>query len=207
MMTLDRLHSEAIYGARIWVAKIGDPMGEATGTPATRPTVSDSAYPEEPESYANPGDWLPYGRIKTAEIKTDYKTADIEGVVDDGTYEMEEMRLATKRKISSSTNDITPEAWQLTFGLRQAADGTAEQRPFASGSDTLEVWLCLELTDAYRAETGLARVIVRGKLCLTNPLSAKSDPAQADYELTVVRNALETYVSAPGAGDGGDSED
>ena len=61
------------------------------------------------------------------------------------------------------------------------------------------MWACYELTDAYRTQTGIARILVRGALSLQNPLEAKSDPAQADYELSVKPNALAMFVAGSAA--------
>lgn len=189
MAILDRVQAEMILGARVWMVRLGSP---ADGSSANR--VSDTVLPELPESYATPGVWTSLGKIRTAKPQTDYKTADVEGVDDSGAYKVTELKLATKRKLQFSTNDITPEAFELTFGLTQAISGAGEQAVFASGSDSIECWLVLELTDAYRTETNLARITLRGKLSLQNPLEAKSDPAQADYELSVQPNALASFL-------------
>ncbi len=188
-MNIDRMNAEMIAGARIWICKLGTQTGGSSSN-----TVSNSVLPELPESYAVPGDWLSLGKIKTMTPQTDYKTADVEGVDDSGAYKVTELKLATKRKINFTTNDITPEAWQLTFGLTQDITATAEQDVFASGNDSLEVWLVLEVTDAYRTETNLRRAVLRGKLSLQNPLEAKSDPAEAAYTLSVQANALASFV-------------
>ena len=118
---------------------------------------------------------------------------------DTGAYKVSEMKLVQKRKIQFTTNDITPEAMQMTFGLTSAIVEGEEQAVFASGNDSLEVWACYEMTDAYRAQTGIARILVRGTLSLQNPLEAKSDPAQADYELSVKPNALAMFVAGVAA--------
>ena len=188
MAILDRIHAEMILGARVWIVRIGAPAD------AQANAVSNTVLPEPPDSYANPGVWTCLGKIRTAKPQTDYKTADVEGVDDTGAYKVTELKLATKRKLQFSTNDITPEAFQLTFGLTQPISDGGEQAVFASGNDSIECWLVLELTDAYRTETNLARITLRGKLSLQNPLEAKSDPAQADYELSVQPNALATFL-------------
>ena len=195
-MNLDRLDAATILGARVWIVTIGQTI---TGGSGENNTVSDAVIPELPESYANPGDWLTLGKVRTAKPQTDYKTADVEGVDDTGAYKVTEMKLAQKRKLQFSTNDITPEAFQMTFGLTSAIVEGEEQAVFASGNDSLEVWACYELTDAYRAQTGIARILVRGTLSLQNPLEAKSDPAQADYELSVKPNALAMFVAGVAA--------
>ena len=195
-MNLDRLDAATILGARVWIVTIGQTI---TGGSGENNTVSDAVIPELPESYANPGDWLTLGKVRTAKPQTDYKTADVEGVDDTGAYKVTEMKLAQKRKLQFSTNDITPEAFQMTFGLTSAIVDGEEQAVFASGNDSLEVWACYELTDAYRTQTGIARILVRGVLSLQNPLEAKSDPAQADYELSVKPNALAMYVAGTDA--------
>lgn len=191
-MNLDRLDASMILGARVWIVQIGQSISGGSGETNK---VSDTLVPDLPESYATPGDWIPYGKIRTAKPKTDYKTADVEGVDDTGAYKVTELKIAQKRKLQFSTNDITPEAFQMTFGLTSAIVDGEEQAVFASGNDSLEVWACFELTDAYRAETGIARVLVRGALSLQNPLEAKSDPAQADYELSVKPSALAMFVA------------
>lgn len=193
MKVFDRLNGAMILGARVWIALIGTEV--ASG--GTSNTVSDTAMPEAPVSYAEPNGWVPLGKIRTAKPQTDYKSADVEGVDDSGAYKVTELKLATKRKLQFATNDIAPEAFRMTFGLLEEMSET-EQAVFASGNDSLEVWLCLELTDAYRNELGIARMFLRGKLSLQNPLEAKSDPAQADYELSIQPNTLNTF-EVPGA--------
>lgn len=195
-MNLDRLDAATILGARVWIVTIGQTI---TGGSGENNAVSDAVIPELPESYANPGDWLTLGKVRTAKPQTDYKTADVEGVDDTGAYKVTEMKLAQKRKLQFSTNDITPEAFQMTFGLTSAIVDGEEQAVFASGNDSLEVWACYELTDAYRTQTGIARILVRGVLSLQNPLEAKSDPAQADYELSVKPNPLAMFVAGTDA--------
>lgn len=190
-MNLDRLNAAMILGARAWIVRIGQTI---TGNDPTN-KVNDTTLPELPESYANPGDWICLGKIRTAKPQTDYKTADVEGVDDTGAYKVTELKLATKHKLLFATNDITPEAFEMTFGLTAPIEDGVEQAVFASGSDSLEVWAVFEFTDAYRAETGLARILVRGVLSLQNPLEAKSDPAEAAYELSIQPNPLATFVS------------
>ena len=195
-MNIDRLDAATILGARVWIVTIGQTI---TGGSGENNKVSDAVIPELPESYANPGDWLTLGKVRTAKPQTDYKSADVEGVDDTGAYKVTELKLAQKRKLQFSTNDITPEAMQMTFGLTSAIVEGEEQAVFASGNDSLEVWACYEMTDAYRAQTGIARILVRGTLSLQNPLEAKSDPAQADYELSVKPNALAMFVAGVAA--------
>lgn len=195
-MNLDRLDAATILGARLWIVTIGQTI---TGGSGENNKVSDTVLPELPESYADAGDWQPLGKIRTAKPQTDYKQADVEGVDDTGAYKVTEMKLAQKRKLQFTTNDVTPEAFQMTFGLTSAIVEGEEQAVFASGNDSLEVWACYELTDAYRTQTGIARILVRGTLSLQNPLEAKSDPAQADYELSVKPNALAMFVAGVAA--------
>ena len=195
-MKTDRLNSAMFLGARAWIVKVGSTVSDSGGASNT---VSDTVLPEAPVSYAEPGVWLPLGKIRTAKPQTDYKSADVEGVDDTGAYKVTELKLATKRKLQFSTNDITPEAFQMTYGLLNELTDGEEQAVFASGSDSIDVWMCFELTDAYRTETGLARMFLRGKLSLQNPLEAKSDPAQADYELSIQPNALNVFVANPTA--------
>ncbi len=189
MANIDRMSAEMIAGARVWICKVGATFGASPTN-----TVSNTVLPELPESYAVPGDWLTLGKIRTLTPQTDYKNSDVEGVDDTGAYKTTELKLATKRKVNFTTNDIAPEAWQMTFGLAEEITSAGEQAVFASGNDSLEVWLVVEITDAYRTATNLCRAVMRGKLSLTNPLAAKSDPAEAAYQLAVQPNALATFV-------------
>lgn len=115
-MNLDRLDAATILGARVWIVTIGQTI---TGGSGENNKVSDTVLPELPESYANAGDWLPLGKVRTAKPQTDYKTADVEGVDDTGAYKVTELKLAQKRKLQFGTNDITPEAFRMTFGLTE----------------------------------------------------------------------------------------
>ncbi len=190
-MKLDRIDAPMILGARVWFCRLGATI---TGADNVTATVGNTVLPELPDSYATPGAWTCLGKVRTAKPQTDYKSADVEGVDDTGAYKITELKLATKRRLQFTTNDIAPEAFEMTFGLASPITAGGGQAVFASGNDTIECWLVLELTDAYRTETNLARVVLRGKLTLQNPLEAKSDPAQADYVLSVVPNALATFI-------------
>lgn len=187
-MALDRQDNALILGSRVYIAVIGQ-----KGTTSKQP-IDDVSIPEDPTSYKEPGDWTCLGKIRSLKPQTDYKTADVEGVDDTGAYKVTELKISAKRKIQFSTNDITPEAIQLTYGLLNPVyDGEAEQPVFASGSDQIDVWMFIELTDAYRTKTGLVNITLRGKLGMQNPLEAKSDPALAEYELSVVPNSLAMF--------------
>lgn len=189
MPITDNTKAEMILGARVWFIRSGS-------QDSLENSVGADKLPELPESYANPGKWTCLGKVRTAKPQTDYKTSEVEGVDDTGAYKITELKLATKRKLQFSTNDITKEAFELTFGLTKEITASGEQAVFASGNDTLEGWLLLELTDAYRTVTGLARITLWGKLSMSNPLEAKSDPALAEYEFDVVPNANAKFTEA-----------
>lgn len=194
MSALDRLDAAMILGSRLWICRIGTEVTSGEGSSATTTAVSDSFVPEPPASLAQPGAWTPLGKLRSFKPQTDYKQSEVEGVDDTGAYKTTELKLATKRKLQFSTNDITPEAFELTFGLKGAITSGAVKQLFESGNDSIEVWAYVDLTDAYRSETGLASFPVRGTLSLQNPLEAKSDPAQADYELSVKPNSLNEFT-------------
>ena len=212
MSALERLDAAMILGARLWVVRTGTEVTDGSDTAV----VGDSFVPEAPTSLAQPGAWTTLGKLRTFKPQTDYKTADVEGVDDSGAYKVTELKLATKRKYQFETNDITPEAFELTFGLKGAITSGVEKTPFENASDSIEVWAFVDLTDAYRSETDLAKLCVRGTLSLQNPLEAKSDPASAAYELMVKPNALATFVEGsivpapptpPGGGGSGENGD
>ena len=206
MSALDRLDAAMILGSRLWIVRIGTTVTNGTGSSATTTPVSDSFVPDAPTSLAEPGVWTPLGKLKDFKVQTDYKSADVEGVDDSGGYVTTELKLATKQKLQFQTNDITPEAFELTFGIKGPIASGAEKALFENKSGGIEIWAAIDLTDAYRSETGLATILVRGVLSLQNPLEAKSDPAQADYEINVKANPLATFtegaiVPAPPSGD------
>lgn len=194
MSALDRLDAAMILGSRLWIVRIGTEVNSGSGSSATTTAVSDRFVPEPPESLAEPGVWTPLGKLKEFKVQTDYKTSDLEGVDDSGGYDITELKLATKQKLQFQTNDITPEAFELTFGLKGPLTSGAEKAMFENKRGGIEVWAAIDLTDAYRSETGLATLLVRGVLSLQNPLEAKSDPAQADYEINVKANSLSTFT-------------
>ncbi len=182
---IDRRQAEIILGARVRIAKFKDDP--------TKPVNADSL--PTPPTTEDAGPWVTLGRIRTAKPQLDKKTSDIEGVGDDGIYQTTEISIISKRKLLFTTNDITPEALQLTFGLKDAIADTVEQAVFGSSSNTIDCWLYLELTDSYRNGSNMANMTMCGKLSLTNPLEAKSDPALAEYELMVVPNDLAKFTS------------
>lgn len=177
---LPRNDSALVLGSRLWIAPFSS-------------SINASALPDPPSS-ASAGLWLTLGKIKTFKPQIDYKTADLEGVDDTGVYVTTESKIATKRKLIFTTSDIAPEALQLTFGLIDTiADGTS-QAIFGSSNGTIACWVYIELSDAYRDGASMANFAVQGKLTLTNPIEAKSDPAEAAYELSVVSNALAQFT-------------
>ena len=93
------------------------------------------------------------GKIRTSNPQIEPKTSEIEGTNKGGTYETEEMLLTTKRKFLFSSNYITPEFLQLSFGLRE--DWGTEQVVFDSGSPQIDVYVytCLLYTSEYTTTT------------------------------------------------------
>ena len=195
-VTFDPLQGEMILGARVYFAEAGS-VGSYGNS------VSQTAEPAAPSSYkqlASP--WKALGKIRTAKPLTEYKTVDVEGIEDSGAYRTTELRIATKRKIHFSTNDITSEAFELAFGLTGKLGSNSAV--FESSSGSKAGWLCFEFTDAYRNMTGLIKVVLWGNLNLLNPLEAKSDPALAEYNFDVVGNET-SYTSGSGSGGSGGS--
>lgn len=174
-----------IIGSRVRIAKFGAPLG--TGTPSQ--SVSADWLPVPPSAEA-PGPWLNMGKIRTSKPVIETKTLDIEGANDSGTYDNEEMLLTTKRKFQFTTNYITPEFLQLSFGLSAELEPGVEQMVFGSGSTQIDVYLYTEWTDAYRDGAPILSAVMQGRLRLVNPAEAKSDAALAEFELSVVTNPL-----------------
>ena len=186
---LDRLDSHMFLGAKVFIAKIGDKASAQESK-----TISNTFHPTEPTSYDDPGDWTLLGSISEAKVQTDYDTKEKVGVQDNGSYFTQEIKVAKKSNLQFSTYDIVPEALQISFGLKNPADSAEPQQAFATSNGGLEVWLFLELTESLRTTNQLATVTLRGKLSLQNPVEAKNDLAQAQYELAIAPNSLNMYT-------------
>lgn len=172
-----------IIGSKVSIAKFGASVGSGDQFQ----TVSADWLPVPPTAEAT-GPWLYMGKIRTSNPQIEPKTAEIEGVGDSGTYETEEMQLVTKRKFLFSSNYITPEFLELSFGLKE--DWGTEQAIFASGSTQIDVYVYTEWTDAYRDGARIMSACIQGRLRLVNPARAASDPSLAEFELSVVYNPL-----------------
>lgn len=172
-----------IIGSQVHIAK----FGAAITSGGQSQTVSADWLPVPPTDEA-PGPWLYMGKIRSSNPQIETKTGEIEGTNDGGTYEIEELQLATKRKFLFSSNYITPEFLQLSFGLRE--DWGTEQVVFDSGSPQIDVYVYTEWTDAYRDGARIMSACMQGRLRLVNPAKAASDPALAEFELSVIYNPL-----------------
>ncbi len=186
---LDRLDSHMFLGAKVYIAKIGDKSSASQSKP-----ITNSFHPTPPTSYDEPGDWTLLGAISDAKVQTDYDTKEKVGVMDNGSYFTQEIKIAKKSNLQFSTYDIVPEALQITFGLRDNADSAEPQQAFATSNGGIEVWLYLELTESLRNTNDLATVMLRGKLSLQSPVEAKNDLAQAQYDLAIAPNSLNMYT-------------
>lgn len=172
-----------IIGSKVHIAK----FGAAITSGGQSQTVSADWLPVPPTDEAT-GPWLYMGKIRTSNPQIETKTGEIEGTNDGGTYETEELQLTTKRKFLFSSNYITPEFLQLSFGLRE--EWGTEQVIFDSGSPQIDVYVYTEWTDAYRDGARIMSACIQGRLRLVNPAKAASDPALAEFELSVVYNPL-----------------
>ena len=137
-----------IIGSLVHIAK----FGAAIGTGDQAKTVSADWLPVPPTDEA-PGPWLYMGKIRTSNPQIEPKTSEIEGTNKGGTYETEEMLLTTKRKFLFSSNYITPEFLQLSFGLREdwctPAMAAAEPALAEFELSVVHNLLCKRTPDAY----------------------------------------------------------
>lgn len=172
-----------IIGSTVHIAKFGATIGSGDQSQ----TVSADWLPVPPTAEA-PGPWLYMGKVRSSNPQIEPKTAEIEGAGGAGTYETEEMQLVTKRKFLFSSNYITPEFLQLSFGLRE--DWGVEQAIFAAGSTQIDVYVYTEWTDAYRDGARIMSACMQTRLRLVNPAKAVSDPSLAEFENSVVYNPL-----------------
>ncbi len=186
MEITERTQAEIILGAKLLICPFG--------TTVDTQTANADFCPDAPTSYGEPGSWTPLGKIETCKPNTEYQSNDVKGVNDDGIYVTTTLKLAVKRQLQFTTYDIPPEAIQMTFGLKDAIENGTEQALFASGNDSIECWLYLELTDAYRTKCNIANMVMCGKLSLQNPLETKSDPTQAAFQLEITSNPLSVFT-------------
>ena len=115
----------------------------------------------------------------------------IEGVNDaTGMYETEDVTMVQQYKIKFTTQYIAPEVIQLAFGVADELADNQEAVPFVSNGE-IKVWLYGRLTD--HAENGkeLMEWCVMGRLRLTNTPNFASDPATAEWELSIEYSPLQ----------------
>lgn len=179
--TLRRL-SFLIAGMPIKIAKFGASDGGKT--------VGKDACPVFPTKEA-PGVWLSLGKIKGGQVEPTKKNVQVEGVNDEtGMYEVEDVTIIQQYKLKFSTQYIAPEAIQLAFGVADELVDNQDAVPCVSNGE-IKVWLYGRLTD--HAENGkeLMEWCVMGKLRLSNPPNFASDPATAEWELSIEYSPLQ----------------
>lgn len=93
-------------------------------------------------------------------------------------------------KLKFTTQYIAPEVIQLAFGVAGELEDNQEAVPFVSNGE-IKVWLYGRLTD--HAENGkeLMEWCVMGRLRLTNTPNFASDPATAEWELSIEYSPLQ----------------
>ena len=171
-----------IGGMPVRIAKFGVTDGSKT--------VGVDACPAIPTSEA-PGPWLYLGKIKSGQVEQVKKNVQIEGVNDaTGMYETEDVTMVQQYKLKFTTQYIAPEVIQLAFGVADELADNQEAVPFVSNGE-IRVWLYGRLTD--HAENGkeLMEWCVMGRLRLTNTPNFASDPATAEWELSIEYSPLQ----------------
>lgn len=171
-----------IGGMPIKIAKFGAEDGGKT--------VGKNACPALPTAEA-PGVWLSLGKIKSGQVEAVKKNAQIEGVNDDiGKYETEDVNMVQQYKLKFTTQYVAPEAIQLAFGVADELADDQDVMPFVSDGE-LKVWLYGRLTDHAANGKDLMEWCVMGRLRLTNTPNFASDPATAEWELSIEYSPLQ----------------
>ena len=123
-----RFVDNLIGGMIIRIAKFGETVTAGN-------TVGEGAKPDAPTP-EKPGPWLTLGKIKTATSERQKKTATVEGVNDAGFYEMRDLSIAQQSKLKFTTQEVTPEAIQLAFGVAGCLEDDQEAAPFSVSKRT-----------------------------------------------------------------------
>ncbi len=185
-MITDRLHAACYIGAKVMFIPFGTQVGEQV--------CSRDVLPDEPVSYEEPGAWTVLGKIENCKPNNEEQSNDVKGTNDLGLPETETMKLVTKRNLQFNTYDVPPEAEQMTFGLKDPIVNGQEQVPHA-GSGSMEGWLYVELSDAYRAQANVVNMVLCGKLSLQSPLDFQlASPVNAQWQFDIEGTSLSRFV-------------
>lgn len=181
-----RFVDNLIGGMIIRIAKFGETVTAGN-------TVGEGAKPDAPTP-EKPGPWLTLGKIKTATSERQKKTATVEGVNDAGFYEMRDLSIAQQSKLKFTTQEVTPEAIQLAFGVDGILEDDKAATPFSS-SGNVRCWVYGELRNSGNNAEKLAEFCVMGDLSLTNSPNFASDPVTCEFELSIKNSPLATFTS------------
>lgn len=118
----------------------------------------------------------------------------MEGVNDAGFYEMRDLSIAQQSKLKFTTQEVTPEAIQLAFGVAGELEDNQEAVPFSS-SGNIRCWVYGELRNSGNNAEKLAEICVMGDLSLTNSPNFASDPVTCEFELSIKNSPLATFTS------------
>ena len=165
-----RFVDNLIGGMIIRIAKFGETVTAGN-------TVGEGAKPDAPTP-EKPGPWLTL----------------VEGVNDAGFYEMRDLSIAQQSKLKFTTQEVTPEAIQLAFGVADNLEDDQEAAPFSS-SGNIRCWVYGELRNSGNNAEKLAHFCVMGDLSLTNSPNFASDPVTCEFELSIKNSPLATFTS------------
>ena len=132
-----------------------------------------------------------WAKSRAARWSRSRRTSRLRGVNDaTGMYETEDVTMVQQYKLKFTTQYIAPEVIQLAFGVADELADNQEAVPFVSNGE-IKVWLYGRLTD--HAENGkeLMEWCVMGRLRLTNTPNFASDPATAEWELSIEYSPLQ----------------
>lgn len=119
------------------------------------------------------------------------KNVQIEGVNDaTGMYEMEDVTMVQQYKLKFTTQYIAPEVIQLAFGVADELADNQEAVPFISNGE-IKVWLYGLRRTTPKTARDLMEWCVMGRLRLTNTPNFASDPATAEWELSIEYSPLQ----------------
>lgn len=180
-----RLNSPLIAGTIIKIAKIGEQISSGNA-------VSEDALPAAPTS-GSPGPWLTLGKVRSSTSERAMKTATVEGCNDSGFFDFQEIKLATTNKFRFSVQWITPEVFQLAFGLKDSIVDDEDQVPFDS-SGKIRCWLYGQIANSGADGSILAEFEILGDLSIPTAPNWSSDPTQADFEFDVIQSSLATFT-------------
>ncbi|MEG0724334.1 MAG: hypothetical protein RR419_08985 [Akkermansia sp.] len=166
--------------------------GQAISSPPAS-VVSASNMPDLSTATAL---WQSLGKGSNFQVTKDEKTVEVEVCADDGRIVKHKDFMLLGMSFSFLLGEMSPEAYELLFGVAGQIDDGKPAEIGASGAGTIEGWISLGLSRAQSREDKITPITAHGRLHLkTNP-QGQSDYAKPEFEFIIdLGNSLNTITA------------